>query len=116
MSNDPFGGVEPPRRVNPFGDAEPPRRASPFGGDDPDEGLPDATGRVEHAARKIRRLRTQLGAEGLTLAAMRELIDEIAAGLDGAARALRALEGRGAAGGGEGPPRPDGPGSPESIE
>ena len=75
---------------NPFGDDLPgPRRTNPFG----DEGGDlDPIERVEHASRKIRQLRTQMGAEGLTLSATRVLIDELAAALDGAARALRNLE------------------------
>jgi flagellin-like hook-associated protein FlgL len=79
---------------NPFGDDAPagPRRANLFGGDE-DAGL-DAASRIEHAARKIRGLRTQMGAEGLTLSATRELIDELTAALDAAARALREMRGR----------------------
>jgi flagellin-like hook-associated protein FlgL len=73
---------------NPFGEEEAPgsRRANPFGDDDGDL---DPIERLEQAARKIRTLRTQLGAEGLTLAATRVLIDELSAALDAAARALR---------------------------
>ncbi len=75
---------------NPFGDDEQvgPRRSSPF---EDDGGDLDPLSRIEHAARKIRRLRTQLGAEGLTLAASREFIDEVAAALDATARALHEL-------------------------
>lgn len=77
---------------NPFGDDEPgPRRANPFG----DEGGDlDPIERIEHAARKIRTLRMQMGAEGLTLSATRVLIDELTSALDAAARALREREGR----------------------
>jgi hypothetical protein len=72
---------------NPFGDdAKMPERVSPF--DDADAEL-DPVARIENAARKIRRLRTQLGAEGLTLAATRELIDELSGALDAAAKVLR---------------------------
>ncbi|MGH7507765.1 MAG: hypothetical protein ACRELX_19080 [Longimicrobiales bacterium] len=72
---------------NPFGDETPgPRRVNPFG-DDEDPG--GDVSRIEHAARKIRSLKMQLGAEGLTLSATRELIDEVSAALDAAARALR---------------------------
>jgi hypothetical protein len=72
---------------NPFGDdAAPPPRTNPF--EDVEDPL-DPIGRIEHAARKIRRLRSQLGAEGLTLSASREFIDEVSAALDAAARALR---------------------------
>ena len=74
--------------ANPFGDDPMPgsRRANPFGDDGGDL---DPVERIEHAARKIRTLRTQLGAEGLTLAATRVLIDEMSAAFDAAARALR---------------------------
>ncbi len=83
MAESPFGGDFPrSKRVNPFGDAE--------GGRTPDE----AASRMEHAARKIRALRAQVGAEGLTIPATRELIDEVAAGLEAAADALRALAGK----------------------
>lgn len=77
---------------NPFGD-EPvaPRRVNPFGNEAPSEAPDDAAARIEQAARKIRGLRSQLGSEGLTLAATRELIDEISAALDAAARALRRI-------------------------
>jgi flagellin-like hook-associated protein FlgL len=77
---------------NPFGDDEPvgSERVNPFVDD---EGAHlDALGRIEHAARKIRRLRTQLGAEGLTLSATRELIDELAAALDATAKMLREVK------------------------
>jgi hypothetical protein len=78
---------------NPFGDDADAgsHRANPFGDDGGDL---DPVERLGHAARKIRSLRTQLGAEGLTLAATRILIDEISASLDAAARALRELRSR----------------------
>lgn len=79
---------------NPFGDdpVQPPR-PHPFGGEDADEGTPTAAAtRIERAARSIRGLRGQIGAEGLTPSAMRQLLDETAAALDAAARALRGLE------------------------
>jgi hypothetical protein len=74
--------------TNPFGDDEMPgpRRANPFSDDGGDL---NPVERIEHAARKIRTLRTQLGAEGLTLAATRVLIDELSAAFDSAAKALR---------------------------
>ena len=78
---------------NPFGDDDEfeLRRANPFG----DEGGDlDPLARIEHAARKIRRLRTQLGAEGLTLSATRELIDEVTGALEATARSLRELRER----------------------
>jgi len=76
---------------NPFGDDFPTRRkVNPFG-DEPDAAdLTVAIARVEQAAVKIRGLRSQLGAEGLTLPATRLLIDEITTALDAVARALRA--------------------------
>lgn len=78
---------------NPFGDdVQPVRRPiNPFGEEERIEMPGDAALRIEHAARKIRGLRSQMGAEGLTLSATRELIDEIATALDAAARALRAI-------------------------
>jgi flagellin-like hook-associated protein FlgL len=84
MSKNPFGEDEQfvPQRVNPFADAE-------------DTGtMEDAFGRIEHAARSVRRLKSQLGAEGLTLSATRELIDELSAALEATARALRELDRR----------------------
>jgi hypothetical protein len=80
-------------KFNPFGDeaAPTPRRPNPFGEEDRTESPDEAAQRIEHAARKIRGLRAQMGAEGLTLSATRELIDEIAGALDAAARALREI-------------------------
>lgn len=78
---------------NPFEDDEPveARRQSPF----TDEGGEiDPVNRIENAARKIRRLRSQLGAEGMTLAATREMIDEITKAFDATAKALRELRSR----------------------
>ncbi len=73
--------------INPFGDDVQPKsqRANPFGDED---GELDPVERVSHAARKIRSLRTQLGAEGLTLSATRVLIGELSASLDAIAQAL----------------------------
>lgn len=78
---------------NPFGDDEPVirRPVNPFGEEERTEDPGDTAVRIEHAARKIRGLRSQMGAEGLTLSATRELIDELASALDSAARALRAI-------------------------
>jgi flagellin-like hook-associated protein FlgL len=84
MSKNPFGEDKPfvPQRTNPFADAE-------------DTGtMEDALSRIEHAARAVRRLKSQLGAEGLTLSATRELIDELSLALEAAARALRELDQR----------------------
>lgn len=82
MSRNPFDD-EPaatPRRVNPFGDE--PAASSPA----------EAAAQIEQSARKIRGLRSQLGADGLTLPATRELIDEVANALEAAARALGGVE------------------------
>lgn len=77
---------------NPFGEDQPqPQRTSPF---EAEGGDLDPLNRIEHAARKVRRLRGQLGAEGLTLSATRELIDELAGALDATAKALRELRDR----------------------
>jgi len=80
-------------KPNPFGDDAPTveRPTNPFGEEERTEDPVDAAQRIEHAARKIRGLRSQMGAEGLTLSATRELIDELASALDSAARALRAI-------------------------
>jgi flagellin-like hook-associated protein FlgL len=84
MTKNPFGEEKPivPQRVNPFADAE------------QSGTLEDALGRIEHAARAVRRLKGQLGAEGLTLAATREMIDEISLALEATARAFRDLHQR----------------------
>ena len=68
------------------------RPANPFGDDEGVDQLEAAAKRVEHAARKIRTLRSQLGAEGLSPSAERELLDELSAGMDAAARAVRILQ------------------------
>ena len=77
--NNPLG--EPsdfkPQRVNPFGDGEEPTSRE------------ESIARIEHAARTVRRLKDRLGAEGLTLSATRELIDELSKALDATARVMR---------------------------
>ena len=77
---------------NPFGDEDDIQstKEHPFG-ETGEVGVAGAAARIEHAARKIRGLRRQLGSEGFTLAATRELVDELTASLDAAARALREL-------------------------
>lgn len=80
MSDNPFGSGSPPGR----------RKVNPFGDEPASEDATAAITRVEQAAVKIRGLRSQLGAEGLTLPATRLLIDEVTAALDAVARALRA--------------------------
>lgn len=83
----------PRNPANPFDDVpETPSRSSPFGDTEPEEDLARSAARVEEAARRIRMLRTQLGAEGLTLAGTRALIEELSAALDATARGLRWLE------------------------
>ena len=77
---------------DPFGEPlESKPRVNPFGEDQPAGGVEAAATRMEQAARKIRQLKSQLGAEGLTLHATRDLIDEISAAVDAGARALRDL-------------------------
>jgi flagellin-like hook-associated protein FlgL len=75
---------------NPFGDDRgAPPKANPFGETEPDVSVAEAATRIDQAARKIRNLRSQLGAEGLSIPATRELIDEIAKALEASASALR---------------------------
>jgi flagellin-like hook-associated protein FlgL len=79
---------------NPFADdPSRPQRRNPFGEEPDTSTTEEAIGRIEHAARTVRRLKTQLGAEGLTLSATRELIDEVSRALDSTAKALRDLTG-----------------------
>lgn len=78
MPDDLFGGSGAPRKKNPFGDDEP--AEGPSG---------DEAATIEYAAARIRRLKSQVGAEGLTLSGTRELMDHIASALDAAARAIR---------------------------
>lgn len=79
---------------NPFGDdaPPPPRRVNPFGEPEGTSSTAEAATSMESAARKIRALRTQMGAEGLTLTATRELIDQVATAIEAAAVALRGLD------------------------
>ena len=80
---------------NPFGEPyEPKPKQNPFGDDTSRGSIEEAATRIDHAARKIRQLKTHLGAEGLTLQATRDLIDEISAALDSGAKALRDLNKR----------------------
>ena len=77
---------------NPFGEPyEAKQRVSPFGEDTSAGAVEEAATRMDQAGRKIRQLKSQLGAEGLTLQATRDLIDEISAAFDAGARALRNL-------------------------
>jgi hypothetical protein len=79
---------------NPFGDEPLPHAGArnPFADhpDAPPEGDPAAT--IEHLAARIRRLKAQVGADGLTPSATRELIDQLAGALEATARGLRKLE------------------------
>ncbi len=82
---------------NPFDNAppEPGRPANPFGDDAARSRTPEeAAGAIEYAAARIRRLKQHVGAEGLSLSATRELIDQLSAALDAAAGALRGLKER----------------------
>lgn len=77
---------------NPFGDDLPvhaPR--NPFADPDavPDD---DPASTIEHASARIRRLRGQVGADGLTPSATREMLDQVTTALDAAARAIRKHE------------------------
>ena len=79
-------------KKNPFGDESgESRKNNPFGSDDTEVSPAEAVTRIEQAARKIRSLRAQLGAEGLTMPASRDLIDETATALEMSARTLRRL-------------------------
>jgi len=82
MAKNPFGNDPSPQRVNPFGEPEEPGDTA------------ESIRRIEHAARTVRRLKSQLGSEGLTLSATRELIDELSKALDATASALKGLAGR----------------------
>jgi hypothetical protein len=80
---------------NPFGDDQPAFRGreNPFG-DEPDpETFDDALMRIEYAGRRIRMLRSQLGAEGLSIPAQREMMEQLGRALDSTAKALRDLKG-----------------------
>ena len=79
---------------NPFGDdGAKPGKTNPFGESPDDLSVGEAATRIEQSARKIRNLRSQLGAEGLTIPATRELIDEVAKALEAGASALRSMRG-----------------------
>lgn len=79
---------------NPFGDdSRPTPPPNPFGDEARDTATPaEAAAAIDHAATRIRRLKSQVGAEGLTLSATRELLDQVNAALDAVARALRGLD------------------------
>lgn len=81
---------------NPFGDDDlsPSRPDSPFDEDgDRETATPaEAAAAIEHAAARIRRLKGQVGAEGMTLSATRELMDQLNAALRAMARGLRGLD------------------------
>lgn len=75
---------------NPFGEDPPqPRVPNPFGDEDPDAPDADPADTIEHASARIRRLRSLVGSEGLTLSGTRELLDQVTKALDAVARALR---------------------------
>jgi hypothetical protein len=74
---------------NPFGDdVSIPAPHNPFADDD--DALGDPASTIEHASARIRRLKGQVGSDGLTPSATRDLIDQLAHALDAAARAIRA--------------------------
>lgn len=81
---------------NPFGDEEEipaPREHNPFGEEDRELATPgEAAAAIEHAAARIRRLRGQVGAEGMTASGSRELMDQLNDAFRAMARALRGLE------------------------
>lgn len=82
---------------NPFGDDDlpPPPAENPFGDDDRETASPgEAAAAIDHAAARLRRLRGQIGAEGLTASATRELMDQLNDALRAMARGLRGLERR----------------------
>lgn len=80
---------------NPFGDdTAPPARVNPFADAADGSSVDESIRRIEHAAGAVRRLKTRLGAEGLTISATRELIDEISGAMDAMARALKDLSER----------------------
>lgn len=81
-------------RKNPFGDDGPieKKKVNPFGEDLSATSVDEAATRMDQAARTIRNLKNQLGAEGLTLKATRDLIDEVSVALETAADALRLLK------------------------
>ena len=78
---------------NPFSDATPERERArnPFGEEieTPSKEERDPAATLEYSAARIRRLRSLVGSEGLTLSATRELLDHLATALDAAARGLR---------------------------
>ena len=82
-------------KENPFGEPyETKPKLNPFGDDTGEGTVEEAATRMDHAARKIRQLKTQMGAEGLSLTATRDLIDEISTALDVCAKALREMDRR----------------------
>ncbi len=84
MGENPFGDdLARPKRVNPFEPAGKGRSAA------------EAAERMDYAAQKIRALRSQIGAEGMSIPATRTLIDEVATALEAGAEALRGLAGGG---------------------
>ena len=80
-------------KKNPFGDHEPPKsKVNPFGEELAPGSIGEAALRMEQAARKIRLLKGQIGAEGLTLQAYRDLMDEVSAALEAGSRAITDLD------------------------
>ncbi|MHB1169978.1 MAG: hypothetical protein ACYC28_11940 [Longimicrobiales bacterium] len=79
---------------NPFGDEPETKRINPFGEEEFVEPVQDAAQKVQNAARKIRLLRAQIGAEGLSPSGTRELLDQFGSALDIIAEAFRELDRR----------------------
>lgn len=79
--------------TNPFDDGPGAGRVNPFGDDDASETL-DPLPTIQEAARRVRMLRSRMGADGLTPSAARELVDHLAKALDATATALNRLEKR----------------------
>ncbi len=83
MPKNPFADdpIDAARPANPFGEDT---AAAPASDADPAE-------TIAYSAARIRRLKSLVGAEGLTLSATRELLDHVSAALDAVARSLRDL-------------------------
>lgn len=84
MTRNPFGDddLSPSRPENPFEDEADREMATPA----------EAAAAIEHAAARIRRLKGQVGAEGLTLSGTRELMDQLNDALRAMAQGLRGLD------------------------
>ena len=79
---------------NPFRDEPETKRINPFGEEEIVEPVQDAAQKVQNAARKIRLLRAQIGAEGLSPSGTRDLLDQFGSTLDIIAEAFREIDRR----------------------